>query len=67
MLREIRKTGGLTLAAFGERIGVSKSTVHDWETGQVRLPLERAAMIEREFGAAGLVDEVVRSRTGLAA
>lgn len=37
-VRELRKTLGLTLEKFGERLGVQKSAVSKWERGENDVP-----------------------------
>ncbi|MBU1741294.1 MAG: helix-turn-helix domain-containing protein [Proteobacteria bacterium] len=37
-LRQMRQDMGLSLRAFGRRLGYSKSFVHDWEANMARVP-----------------------------
>ena len=49
-LRLLRDALGLTLAQFGDRIGIDGGNVSAWEMGRVKLPATRQARICEEFG-----------------
>lgn len=49
-VKEIRKSLGLTLEKFGQRIGVGKSTISDIENGRRSLSEHMTKSICREFG-----------------
>jgi transcriptional regulator with XRE-family HTH domain len=49
-IKEIRKSLGLTLEKFGERLGVTKQTVSRIENGVNNLTDQMAKSICREFG-----------------
>ncbi len=55
-VRELRQRAGLSQAAFGDRLGVSRQTVIAIETGRYDPSLPLAIRIARYFGAA--VEEV---------
>lgn len=48
-IKELRKTLGLTMEKFGERVGVKKNTVSQWEHGINNLPEQSFKSICREF------------------
>ena len=48
-LKELRKTIGLTLSQFGERLGVSKSAASLWESGGRNLSDSTIKLICKEF------------------
>lgn len=48
-VREVRKSLGLTLEKFGQRIGVGKSTISDLENGRRSLSEHMTKSICREF------------------
>lgn len=48
-VKEIRKTLGLTLEKFGEKLGVGKTSISKIEKQQVRLTDQMAKSICREF------------------
>lgn len=48
-LKELRTTLGLTLDKFGERLGVKKNTVSQWESGKNSISESMLKMICREF------------------
>lgn len=50
-IRELRKSLNLTMEAFGERIGVSKSTISNIENGNREATEHMIKSICREFGA----------------
>ena len=50
-IRELRKGLNLTMEAFGERIGVSKSTISNIENGNREATEHMIKSICREFGA----------------
>lgn len=50
-IRELRKCLNLTMEAFGERIGVSKSTISNIENGNREATEHMIKSICREFGA----------------
>ena len=50
-IRELRKSLNLTMEAFGERIGVSKSTISNIENGNRDATEHMIKSICREFGA----------------
>ena len=50
-IRELRKSLNLTMEAFGERIGVSKSTISNIENGYREATEHMIKSICREFGA----------------
>lgn len=50
-IRELRKSLNLTMEAFGERIGVSKSTISNIENGNREATEHMMKSICREFGA----------------
>lgn len=49
-IRELRKSLNLTMEAFGERIGVSKSTISNIENGNREATEHMIKSICREFG-----------------
>ena len=49
-VKEVRRTQGLTLEKFGERLGVKKNSVSQIENGHNRLTDQMAKAICREFG-----------------
>ncbi|WP_309122392.1 helix-turn-helix transcriptional regulator [Paenibacillus sp.] len=48
-LRELRKKNGLSMAEFGRRIGIAKSTVAGYEGGEREPSLDTVAAIARLF------------------
>ena len=46
-IKAIRKRTGLTQAAFGERYGIPKRTVENWEGGKNDPPTYVVKMLER--------------------
>ncbi|TLS48564.1 helix-turn-helix transcriptional regulator [Paenibacillus antri] len=48
-LRELRKKNGLSMAEFGRRIGVAKSTVAGYEGGEREPSLDTVAAIARLY------------------
>jgi len=49
-VKEIRKTLGLTLEKFGERLGLKKNAISQIETGKNSLTEQNIKAICREFG-----------------
>ena len=49
-VKEVRKTLGLTLDKFGEKLGVGKTAISKIETGENNLTEQMAKSICREFG-----------------
>lgn len=49
-LRELRQAAGLSQAALGEELGVSRQTVIAIETGRYDPSLKLALRIARQFG-----------------
>lgn len=49
-VKEIRKTLGLTLEKFGDRLGLKKNAISQIETGKNSLTEQNAKAICREFG-----------------
>jgi transcriptional regulator with XRE-family HTH domain len=49
-LTAYRKAKKITLETLGELLGVNKSTVLRWESGEVHIPIERLDNIERITG-----------------
>ena len=49
-VREVRKTLGLTLEKFGEKLGVKKNAISQIETGRNSLTDQMTKAICREFG-----------------
>ena len=49
-VREVRKTLGLTLEKFGERLGLKKNAISQIETGKNSLTEQNTKAICREFG-----------------
>lgn len=45
--KAIRKTSGLTQAAFAERYGIPKRTIENWEGGQREAPAYVLDLLER--------------------
>lgn len=48
-IKDLRKTLGLTMEKFGERLGVKKNTISQWENGINNLPEQSFKSICREF------------------
>lgn len=49
-VKEVRKTLGLTLEKFGERLGLKKNAISQIETGKNALTEQNVKAICREFG-----------------
>ena len=49
-VKEVRKTLGLTLEKFGERLGLKKNAISQIETGKNALTEQNVRAICREFG-----------------
>lgn len=49
-IKELRKTLGLTLEKFGERLGVGKTAINKLEKGENNVTDQRRKSICREFG-----------------
>ena len=49
-IKELRKTLGLTLEKFGERLGVKRNSVSQWENGINNISDQVRKSICREFG-----------------
>ena len=68
-IASLRAELGLTLADFGERIGLSKSQTHDAEATNrtsLRVAVEIEALSEGRIDAADLNDDVRKARHGIA-
>lgn len=48
-VKEIRKTNNLTMDKFGERLGVTKAAVSQWESGTNQISDQMVRSICREF------------------
>lgn len=49
-LRTLRKAANLTQEQFADRIGVSRKTVHEWETRKRAIPMPSTKRIAEFFG-----------------
>lgn len=49
-IREVRKSLGLTLEKFGERLGVNRASISNIETGKRNVTEQMSKAICREFG-----------------
>lgn len=50
-IKTLRKQRGLTLEAIGERVGVGKSTVRKWETGEIKnMGRDKIALLAEALG-----------------
>lgn len=45
LIQEIRKTAGMSQAAFADSIGVTQSSVSQYERGVIRLDVDRAQKV----------------------
>jgi putative transcriptional regulator len=50
-VRELRQAAGLSQAALGEAVGVSRQTINALETGRYDPSLTLAARLARHFGS----------------
>jgi transcriptional regulator with XRE-family HTH domain len=49
-LHKYRTQAGLRLEDVGAKLGVNRSTIFRWETGEIRIPAERLPDLERVTG-----------------
>lgn len=47
---ELRKTEGITMEEFSQRIGVSKQVVSTWETGACEPRISSLVKVSNEYG-----------------
>lgn len=49
-IEQLLKEKGITQAEFGKKVGVNQSMVGQWVRGMRPISIEKALMIEAEFG-----------------
>ena len=70
-IKSARKSAGMSQEALGDRLGIGKSSISDWESGKRAIPIDTVEQISEILGVSvqyimGWVEEpAVRKSTGL--
>lgn len=62
-IQEIRKASGMSQAAFADALGVTQSTVSQYERGVIRIDIDRAIKaveLARKYGQEIGLDDIYR-------